>query len=61
MSESRKRWTSQVKKRERGFPGGPVVKNLLTSSGSTVDSLVREASTRCRATKACATSTEPML
>ena len=52
---------SDQEERERDFPGGPVVKNLLASSGYTVYSLVREASTCCRATKACATSTEPTL
>ena len=36
MSESTKRRTSQIKKRERDFPGGPVVKNLLASAGYTV-------------------------
>ena len=61
MSESRKRRTSQIKKRQRDFPGGPVVKNLLANAGYTVYSLVREDSTCCRATKSRATSTEPTL
>ena len=37
--------------RKKGFPGGPVVKDLPCNEGTVVQSLVQEDPTCCKATK----------